>query len=1811
MKRKINIVLGTIILCSLFLMGLKTAGSVVAHRAIEQGDFSKALELYVIEEDYSGQGIAYCAMKQFDEAIRSFKKGNNASGLGLAYCGKRDFDKAIEHFKLKDDNSGLGLAYCGKRDFNKAKEYFLKGNDRAGLGLAALGENKFEQARNYFNDAKDQNGLGLVLLAEQRFDEAFNHFEKHKNKSGIGMSLLGKKKYNEAVAYFTQANDYSGLSLVYAGKKQYDKAIDFAQSANDLSALGHAYCGKKEYSEAFSNFYKANDISGMSLVYSGKKDFDKAIEYFQKANDNSGLSHAYCGKRDYDAAISYANSANDRSAMGHVYCGKKQYDAAISMFLEANDLSGLSLAYCGKKQFDKAIEYANQANDLSALGYAYCGKKQYDEAINLFRKAQDNEGLAHAYCGKNNAEAALRYAEESNDLSAQGFARLKSHNYEKALEKFKKANDLSGIGFVYSQQKAYEQAIQYAREANDISLMGHIYLGLGDIQKAESCFTQANDLSGLGFVKLEEKKLEEAMRFFLQANDLSGQGYVYSQTGEFEKAEECFQKAEDDAGLGILALQRKQFNKAIEYFTRANDRDGLGDVWWKLRDYRKAANYFKAEGNHLKAVQALRKIDNDSTEAIIYAKKTIEEGQFINPLCLEVGKIYIQQRQYDKAVAEFEKVLNAGSYYDSEALMFIGKARYFQREYNLAEQAFKTLIQMYPQCRYYESAQKAIGTITYLKNIQKRKQGKNKEKGLVLTPSNRCGPDSLSILLTKRGIKTSPEEIAVLAGTDEIGTTMLGLQEAADKKGVKLYALEITLPELLEYSDKVILLIDGNHYVLLKEKREDAVIVVDNFKEKKIPIKLLSKRWQGEILAEKPIAEYKRLSYKQTMSIKGGTEGGTTKGDPGVNPNGGWNMNMSNIGPIIPKGLLKAMGYLFPGAEKAGRILLDNLSSWIGGGDCEQPIDPVCVTSGKLVLPVTDILIPGRGRRNGMGLRVERTYSSASTRNTPFGFGWQGFQLVSLTPLFFGNNSMAVTLPDGHCFTYYRNSDGSYIGPSCDASELIETPNGDYIWKRWTSRYGFQSYYFSVSWEYFPLGSVCTTKLEYIEDQNGNRLTYVRDGDDHIIKISEDSGRYVEFIRNVNTYKIDKINSPMGQYSYYYDDKSNLIEVTGPENYRFQYEYNDPYDIHNLTAVIDANNNRMEYEYDYNDRCVKVTDAQENEAIYNYNTFLEVTTVSDTRGRNTIYEFDEGSITRIIDSNHGITDYTYDDNYRYESRTDINGHISRWKNDNYGNCLEVSDDTGQVLSTMTYHQDFHQVETMIDAKGRVTTYTYDTKGNLKTKDTPGSEGTRAVTSYDYDEYGNLTKLTVPEGIETLYTYDGNGNATKITDGEGNYTEFTYDEANNLISSKYRNDVPTTYEYDGRNRLIKKTYPDISYEQYTYDNNGNLLTFTDVNGHESTYEYNALNHLVKETDAENNTTDYEYDSFGNMTKLIRNVGGSQLTAEMEYDDHYNRVTRIKDPEGEITEYDYAGAPALLHGEQYTQMKKYRADGTPLAVQTKLYDRWYRLKEARDGLGNAAKFTYDETGNLTSVEDPHGKLTAYVYDPDVNLLISQTDPLTKTTGYTYYKNEKIKSETDANNNTISYEYDLAGRLQKKTYPDTTTVQYQYNQYGEVSQMTDTRGIMAYAYNNRGWLVSVDGPEANDTLSYTYDNVGNRLTMTVSGEGATTYDYYDNNLLHTITNPQSRVTSFTYDEAGRCAQMSFNNLTRTEWVYYDNDRIKDITVRNDSQQVISSHYYEYNTFGQLVSITDNDNNVYSYDYDNAGQLLKAEGSALQSTN
>jgi predicted double-glycine peptidase len=90
-----------------------------------------------------------------------------------------------------------------------------------------------------------------------------------------------------------------------------------------------------------------------------------------------------------------------------------------------------------------------------------------------------------------------------------------------------------------------------------------------------------------------------------------------------------------------------------------------------------------------------------------------------------------------------------------------------------------------------------------------------------------CGSTALATVLNNLGINATELEIGVLAGTDESGTTMYGLMQAAQAKGVNATGMKLSINKLKK-NDIIFLNIGGSvHYSVINEVAVNSVKLAD------------------------------------------------------------------------------------------------------------------------------------------------------------------------------------------------------------------------------------------------------------------------------------------------------------------------------------------------------------------------------------------------------------------------------------------------------------------------------------------------------------------------------------------------------------------------------------------------------------------------------------------------------------------------------------------------------------------------------------------------------------------------------------------------------------------------------------------------------------------------------------------------------------------------------------------------------------------------------------------------------------------------
>ena len=210
--------------------------------------------------------------------------------------------------------------------------------------------------------------------------------------------------------------------------------------------------------------------------------------------------------------------------------------------------------------------------------------------------------------------------------------------------------------------------------------------------------------------------------------------------------------------------------------------------------------------------------------------------------------------------------------------------------------------------------------------------------------------------------------------------------------------------------------------------------------------------------------------------------------------------------------------------------------------------------------------------------------------------------------------------------------------------------------------------------------------------------------------------------------------------------------------------------------------------------------------------------------------------------------------------------------------------------------------------------------------------------------------------------------------------------------------------------------------------------------------------------------------------------------------------------------------------------------------------------------------------------NGAQYAYLYESTTSHLLSTRDP---------------------KGNVKTYSYDLAGNVERITYAvaagtaPTPNVQFTYDPYyNRVTKMEDGTGTTTYEYYpvtapptlGAGKLKSVDGPLDDDTIEYSYDELGRVVSRQIGSSANVQTQHFDSlGRLDVLTNPLGAFT-YTYEgNTGRPSSLTYPNGQQTTWSYYDNlgdHRLQEIHNKRPGGATLSRFEYTYDAAGNILT-------------------------------
>ncbi len=623
-----------------------------------------------------------------------------------------------------------------------------------------------------------------------------------------------------------------------------------------------------------------------------------------------------------------------------------------------------------------------------------------------------------------------------------------------------------------------------------------------------------------------------------------------------------------------------------------------------------------------------------------------------------------------------------------------------------------------------------------------------------------------------------------------------------------------------------------------------------------------------------------------------------------------------------------------------------------------------------------------------------------------------------------------------------------------------------------------------------------------------------------------------------------------GGATFDYDASGNLMSASRfqqdgtTEDLLYTFERNAYGDV---TAATDAAGARTEFVYNGNGQLIQLRLPANNTAgtrpVYQFGYDLagRVNGVTDPAGRVTTAVYDAlGRPTQVTlpDPGTGASGFTrtwtYDEVVEgglKSTATDLNGVVTSWIEDVWGNTKKVT-----------------------NASGGETTITWADGVPVEVAD-----ANRNTTYYQYDELHRLKKVLHPEGTSTEYTYTPIGQVATRKDRKNQTATFGYDALTRLVSGQY-GDGSISYEYSGA--LLATVRDSVGggggerVTSYVYDASQRLASVTNDRG---TVEYAWLpgDRLAGYRIGSGPWVNYGYYASGDVWTIQRD--GDPAAFEYTYALNGERES-LQYPNGSHVDYTWDNLGRLL------TLTNSDAASNLISRYSYAYDTdWATGQFTKKGLAvsmtedlpagttGVEKYYFDALYQLTRADYPDGSRSEWTYDSLGNRLSASSypaegDPVIRS--YAWFPNgQGANSQLLQSDGVNAYTWDANGNMLTKTTPD---------------------GISYYTWDSLNRLDTIAAPYLN--ASYTYDSAGRRTRKTVNGVESA-YQYAGWDLVSETSGTETRDYIFGAD-IDEILNMRIGGSTD---YFYHTDALGSIRQVYDAAGTIANSY-QYDVWGEI---------------------------------
>lgn len=689
------------------------------------------------------------------------------------------------------------------------------------------------------------------------------------------------------------------------------------------------------------------------------------------------------------------------------------------------------------------------------------------------------------------------------------------------------------------------------------------------------------------------------------------------------------------------------------------------------------------------------------------------------------------------------------------------------------------------------------------------------------------------------------------------------------------------------------------------------------------------------------------------------------------------------------------------------------------------------------------------------------------------------------------------------------------------------------------------------------------------------------------------------------------------------DPQGNVVTINYDSNFR-------------ITNVVDAIGQPTTFSYEHptdTRKLTKITDPFGRFATFSYDGSGRLTNITDVIGINSQFSYDNGDFITAMITPYGTTSFEKGENgpQRWLVTTYPNGDKDRVEYFESGNIgvpySEPVAPTGMNVQNtfLVYRNSFYwDPKTYAEAPGDYTkAHLYHwlhfaagvAAGVLESEKAPlenrvwyNYDGQSVAYNYGTTDQPNAIGRVLDDGATQLVKlgYDASGNVTNLIDPVGRSQRMVY-STNGVDLLEVRqttggaNDLLVRYVYNSQHRPIAIEDAAGQWTTNTFNARGQITSTRNPNGETTSLTYDSNGYLISADGplpGSADTMSLTYDAAGRVRTMTR-VDGYTVTNSY---DNLDRLTNVVCPDGTFTAFTYDKLDCVKGRDR-------------LGREVNLsYDPMRRLTSMRDALNRLVRFEYCNCGALSGVIDPLGRATRWEHDLE-GRVTTKIFPDGSRALYSYDLAGRLKSARDEKGQLRNYEYFADGALKRLSHPAaevaTPQMSFTYDPvYGRLLSMQDGIGKTTWAYVPVGSpgalnVASVDGPWANDTITYQYDVLGRATNRAINGVSQTLAFDAAGRILN-LANALGSF-GFAYDNAtARLTDATYPNGQTAHYDYFGGNadrRLQRITNRKPDTSLVSRFVYAPNAVGsitnwaqELGAIT----NQWGIAYDFANQLL-----------